>query len=183
MKKHGLLILLSLLWISVLVWFSLQPKLPIDAKEHARWIMTEVEKRYTVDHLKNQISAKVVVIEPGIAKFYSFYGMQYNNLPSAFNFLIRKAGHFTVYFILGLLLFFSLKKWVRSPYPWALLLGLLFALFDELNQFYAKGRTSMIQDVLVDFAGVVSALLCIAVCTGIYRGTKQIVKKGVFVKK
>jgi VanZ family protein len=177
MRKRWILVLLVLFWMTILVWFSLQPKLPIDAKEHAKWMVGQVEKRYTIDHFKRTISDKVTWLEPGFVKFYSFYGLNYNDRDSAFNFLIRKAGHFTVYFILGLLLFFTFRRFVSSPYLWTLLMGLLFALFDELNQFYLSGRTSMIQDVLVDFAGVVSSLLIIFACIGIYRGLRLLKQK------
>lgn len=177
MSKRWILVLLVLFWMTILVWFSLQPKLPIDAKEHAKWMVGQVEKRYTVDHFKRTISDKASWLEPGVVKFYSFYGLKYRDRDSSFNFLIRKAGHFTVYFILGLLLFLTFRRFVSSPYLWTLLTGLLFALFDELNQFYLSGRSSMIQDVLVDFAGVVSSLLFIFACMGIYRGIKHIQRK------
>lgn len=177
MKKGWFLMLLVFFWMMILVWFSLQPTLPIDAKEHARWMIGQVEKRYTVDHFKRTISAKVSWVEPGVVKFYRFYGLDYRDRDSSFNFLVRKAGHFTVYFILGLLLFLTFRKFIFSPYLWTLLTGLLFALFDELNQFYLSGRASMIQDVLVDFAGVVSSLLFIFASISIYRGMKSLRRK------
>lgn len=177
MNKRWLLVLLVLFWITILVWFSLQPKLPIDAKEHARWMVGQVERVYTIDHLKRSISDNTSWVEPAAVKFYSFYGMNYNDRYSSFNFLVRKVGHFTVYFILGLLLFLTFRKFVSSPYLWSLLIGLLFALFDELSQFFLEDRTSMIQDVLIDFAGVVSSLLFIFVSLSIYRGVKKLQQK------
>jgi VanZ family protein len=177
MNKRWVFVIFVLFWMSILVWFSLQPKLPIDAKEHAKWIIGQIEKRYTIDHLKQTISSHITWIEPGIAKFYDFYGMTYQNESASFNFIVRKLGHFSVYFILGGLLFLSLRKLVASTYLWTALIGLLFALFDELNQSYLSERTSMIQDVLVDFAGVVFALLFTFTCKGIYGGVQQLQKK------
>jgi VanZ family protein len=177
MNKRWFFVILVLFWMFILVWFSLQPKLPIDAKEHAKWIIGQVESRYTIDHMKHSISKQITWLEPGFAKFYSFYGMKYNDKSSAFNFLVRKAGHFSVYFILGFLLYFSLRKFVASTYLWTALIGVLFALFDELNQSYSSGRTSMIQDVLLDFAGIACALLFIAICKGIFRGVQRLQKK------
>jgi VanZ family protein len=177
MKKRWVYAILVLFWMVILVWFSLQPKLPIDAQEHVKWIIGQVEKRYTIDHLKHSISEQITWLEPGFAKFYSFYGMTYNDKSSAFNFLVRKAGHFLVYFILGCLLYLSLRKFVVSTYLWTALIGLLFALFDELNQSYSSGRTSMIQDVLLDFAGIACALLFISTWKGIIRGIRQLQKK------
>jgi VanZ family protein len=178
MNKRWVYAFLVLFWMIILVWFSLQPKLPIDAKEHVRWVIGQVEKRYTIDHMKSSISEQIVWLEPAFEKFYSFYGMKYNDKSSAFNFLVRKAGHFSVYFILGCLLFLTLRKFVASTYLWTALIGLLFALFDELNQAYSSGRTSMIQDVLLDFAGIACALLFISAIRWIIQGLRWLRNKG-----
>ena len=70
------------------------------------------------------------------------------------NFLIRKAAHFTVYFVLGLGLcgLFHGQTKVRPWIP-ALLVGAAFAATDEFHQLFT-GRTAMVRDVLLDSCGV-----------------------------
>ena len=72
------------------------------------------------------------------------------------NFLIRKAAHFTVYFVLGVGAFHFQKKvpaWIPS-----LLLGAAFAATDEFHQSFT-GRTAMVEDVVLDSCGVAAGCL------------------------
>ena len=70
------------------------------------------------------------------------------------NFLIRKAAHFTIYFVMGLGLtgVFHFQKKVPAWLP-ALVLGALFAATDEFHQSFT-GRTAMVEDVVLDSCGV-----------------------------
>ena len=71
------------------------------------------------------------------------------------HFLIRKAAHFTEYFILGVLLSLTVReaKWSRPLLaPW--LLGTLVACCDETIQLFSAGRAGMITDVMLDSSGV-----------------------------
>lgn len=71
------------------------------------------------------------------------------------NFVVRKAAHFTEYFILALLIFnvigeeFKLKQ--------ALLLSIvvvfLYACSDEFHQIFVPGREGKLRDVLIDTSG------------------------------
>jgi VanZ family protein len=71
------------------------------------------------------------------------------------NFVVRKAAHFTEYFILALLIFnvigeeFKLKQ--------ALLLSIvvvfLYACSDEFHQVFVPGREGKLRDVLIDTSG------------------------------
>ena len=75
------------------------------------------------------------------------------------NFLIRKAAHFTVYFVLGLGLTgaFHFQKKVPAWIP-SLLLGAGFAATDEFHQSFT-GRTAMAEDVVLDSCGVAAGCL------------------------
>ncbi len=68
-------------------------------------------------------------------------------------FLIRKLGHFTEFALLGW--FLSWNGTLRGrPAVEALLLGLLAAMTDETIQLFVPGRAGMVQDVWIDFSGV-----------------------------
>ena len=75
------------------------------------------------------------------------------------NFLIRKAAHFTIYFVMGLGLtgVFRFQKKVPSWIP-ALVLGAMFAATDEFHQSFT-GRTAMVKDVALDSCGVAAGCL------------------------
>lgn len=78
------------------------------------------------------------------------------------NFLLRKAAHFTVYFVLGAGLcgLFHGQTKVRPWIP-ALLVGAAFAATDEFHQLFT-GRTAMVWDVLLDSCGVAAGCLAVS---------------------
>ena len=71
------------------------------------------------------------------------------------HFFVRKAAHFTEYFILGILLSLTVReaKWNR-PLLKAWALGTLVACCDETIQLFSDGRAGMITDVMLDSSGV-----------------------------
>ena len=73
-------------------------------------------------------------------------------------FFHRKLAHFTEFSILGGVLAWNAGLWpVSSSVP--VLTGLLAAMADETIQLFSPGRASMVQDVWIDFAGVLAGLL------------------------
>lgn len=71
------------------------------------------------------------------------------------HFLVRKAAHFTEYFILGVLLSLTIReaKWNRVLLaPWVL--GTLVASCDETIQLFSDGRAGQVTDVMLDSSGV-----------------------------
>ena len=81
------------------------------------------------------------------------------------HFLVRKAAHFTEYFILGVLLSLTVReaKWKRILLaPW--LMGTLVACCDETIQLFSDGRAGQITDVMLDSSGVLTGCLVLALC-------------------
>ena len=72
---------------------------------------------------------------------------------------IRKFAHFAEYFVLGILAFraFQLKGFRR--FIATVLVVVLVASLDEINQSFEPTRTSSIWDVVIDAAGGVTAAL------------------------
>lgn len=71
-------------------------------------------------------------------------------------FFIRKGAHFFIYFLLGTLWAKGLAVHVKHKglaYLTALLITTCYAATDEFHQGLVVGRTSLIQDVLLDSAG------------------------------
>ncbi len=71
-------------------------------------------------------------------------------------FIVRKLAHFTIFAILGASLYsFTRSLLLRRPYLSTLIVGLVAATLNELQQLTSAGRTASPRDVAIDFAGVV----------------------------
>lgn len=69
--------------------------------------------------------------------------------------LLRKAAHFTLYFILGCSLTGCFRRQKRVPYVLAVLLtGATLAGLDEFHQMFVDGRGPQLSDVILDTCGV-----------------------------
>lgn len=73
---------------------------------------------------------------------------------------INTTAHFAEYFILSILLTRSLvRNNEPSPLQLSSSLSLLFALSDEIHQFFVPGRMFDTKDILIDALGIVVASL------------------------
>ena len=84
--------------------------------------------------------------------------------------VVRKLAHFSVYFVLSLLLFRALRRgrsrWHRRWSLAALLVSVLYAGADELHQLFAGQRTSALGDVGIDALGALAAQLLLWLARG-----------------
>jgi VanZ family protein len=81
----------------------------------------------------------------------------------AIHFIIRKSAHFTVY---GILSFLAIRSFRLSGLAWksfmlALVVVLVVASLDELNQSFEPSRTSAISDVFLDLSGGAAVALIV----------------------
>lgn len=79
--------------------------------------------------------------------------------------IIRKLAHFTLYVMGGILiylfLYLLLPKW-RCKIGIAFGIGILYAITDEIHQYFVPGRTALVSDVIIDSMGVLCGILLIA---------------------
>ena len=76
--------------------------------------------------------------------------------------LVRKSAHFTLYFLLGLLVISFLKEFglSRKSIIISIIVVLLYAVSDEIHQTFIPGRSGEVLDVLIDtIGGSLSTLL------------------------
>ncbi|MBP2021137.1 VanZ family protein [Clostridium punense] len=96
------------------------------------------------------------------------------------HFIVRKAGHFTEYFILSLLITLTYSEFYNKKLnlSFILLVCILAATCDEYLQSFINGRSSQVRDVLIDFSGGLTQLLIFifmkARSTKIHRRNKYI---------
>ena len=107
-------------------------------------------------------------------------------LPFMTEFLIRKLGHFTEFFILGILLFLTGRAFIRlTPrteksagfrllFLFPAVTGLAVAVCDECVQLGVEGRSGEVRDVLIDLSGVLLALLFAALLRKLRKRKKSI---------
>lgn len=87
--------------------------------------------------------------------------------------LVRKLGHIGEYALLGFWLMLTLRVYTKrllAFISWPLLGGILVAVLDEFNQLRIPGRSGMVSDIIIDFAGVVAGL-CLALFIQLLVGT------------
>lgn len=86
-------------------------------------------------------------------------------------FIVRKGAHFTEYMILGGFLVPAVKEWMAvdtTPVPVAMeritawLAGTLYAVTDEIHQFYVPGRSCELRDIGIDSCGVLAGVLVVS---------------------
>ena len=75
------------------------------------------------------------------------------------SFVVRKGAHFTEYLFLGVSLFLTvrdLRKRASFWVPWVI--GAVYAVSDELHQYFVPGRSCELRDVLIDACGVAAGV-------------------------
>lgn len=76
--------------------------------------------------------------------------------------LIRKGAHFSEYAALGIAIMYALMQRFSRKISWALISELaaaVYAMTDELHQFFTDGRYMSFMDVGIDSAGAITGIL------------------------
>lgn len=76
-----------------------------------------------------------------------------------FHAILRSCAHFSIHFILAILMYAAAYYSYDSPRAFATMLGLLVAVSDELLQFYIPGRYPELVDIVVNSAGILLGVL------------------------
>jgi VanZ family protein len=75
------------------------------------------------------------------------------------NHLLRKLAHFSVYFILGILVFNAMSRSGKKKISWMILMCVLYAISDEIHQSFVPGRGPSIIDVFIDSTGAITGII------------------------
>jgi len=98
-------------------------------------------------------------------KLFSVFYPDFNNMTESekadtienFPLPIRKVAHFSLYFFLGVFAFFSIITYnILSALPKGLIsfgFCVIYAISDEIHQYFVPGRSCELRDVLIDSAG------------------------------
>lgn len=97
---------------------------------------------------------------------------------SKLNHYLRKLAHFTLYFVLGCSLTGVASRQQKvHPVLVSILIGTVFAMTDEIHQFFSENRGPMIQDVLLDACGVAAGSIFVTLCKKLFDRRRSISKQ------
>lgn len=122
-----------LLWFGVIFYFSQQ-----NSKESL--------------NVSNNFLVKFIEV----AKGHSLSAKEKENITKKFTLYIRKFAHFFLYFVLAIFVFVLLREFITIDYKlifFTILVCFIYAITDELHQYFIPGRTSRVFDILVDTTG------------------------------
>lgn len=126
---------LMLIWMAVIFYFSHQPAV----RSH------------------EQSSSIVKIIESFIERHVSPAIVKSADFSMSLEGVIRKCAHFASYFLLGIFSALSYSRITKKPFWLALCTGVLYAVSDELHQYFIPGRSCEIRDMLIDSLGALCA--------------------------
>lgn len=75
--------------------------------------------------------------------------------------LVRKTAHFVEYLVLGMLLILTVRSYVDRIFEHIfipLFAGLAIPVVDEFIQLFVEGRSGQVDDVMLDFVGVLTGM-------------------------
>lgn len=111
------------------------------------------------------------VVSKVVAVLYpNFSGLpltQQSDITYIATFIVRKTAHFSEYFVLGILGFLVANTYQKYKFSVRILSAIVFcvlyAVSDEVHQFFVPGRACRFFDVCIDAAGSVAAIALLAV--------------------
>ena len=153
--KSAVFCVLTLLWMTVIFMFS--AKNADDSTEQSSFVTNILMNIFSNVYRNSDLSDKMQIIE-------------------SMSFAIRKAAHFSIYSVLGLLSFLSvyyLTKFSNKTPFISLLICFIYACSDEMHQLFVPGRSGQLRDVFIDFSGALLMTLIILAVRKIYRKIKN----------
>lgn len=96
------------------------------------------------------------------------------NLIENSQFFIRKLAHFTIYTIAGINIYGFINTCnIKNKVISALLVGIIYAISDEVHQMFSGGRTPAIRDVIIDTCGVLFGIFIFLILNRILKNIKN----------
>jgi len=138
---------LVLLWMAVIFWASAQ-----GATASSSLSGSLIEK----------IAA---IVNPN---FNQMNPMEQAAIVEQFQYIVRKTAHLSEYAVLGLLISLALDAYsIARSKKFCMTLGIsvLYAISDEIHQYFVPGRSAQFSDVAIDFCGAMLGvgLFCVVI--------------------
>lgn len=84
-----------------------------------------------------------------------------SNIVIQLNHIIRKLAHFSIYMVLGILVYGAIIKngILKKELLISLIICIIYAVSDELHQLFVPGRGCQLKDVFIDSTGAFNGIL------------------------
>ena len=136
----------------------------------AAWLLV-IALMVLIFQFSSQVADDSNQLSTGITQYVADFIEKVTNQPvdmKLFNHIIRKGAHFTIYMVLGFLMLNAAISVFRSfgyAVIFSFLSGLLYAISDEVHQFFVPGRGPSITDVGIDSLGLLTGILIFTIIT------------------
>lgn len=123
-----------------------------------------------VFYFSNQVSDKSSKLSGGITRailnFFNILESKTLQQQSEIETIIRKLAHYSIYAIGGILILlhvnlYKINKNKKVIISW--LIGITYAITDELHQLFISGRSCEIRDVCIDSLGVITGIIILLI--------------------
>lgn len=138
MKKIVLTILL-VIWMALIFWFSNQGSVKSTEKSQSFVRNTIVTIYKLFDSNASEEKLETIV--------------------EMFDVPVRKVAHFTEYFILGILVFFTFRSYGIKNIYIMIAFCFIYSCSDEIHQLFVPGRSGNLIDVILDSLGSFSSII------------------------
>ena len=108
---------------------------------------------------------------------FNALGLNLNGIfGSLADFVVRKCGHFTEYFILGCLIYsaFREKYSIKKSIVLTIVSVFFYASSDEIHQYFVPGRACRFTDVMIDTSGATFAMILVYLKSVIFNKSKKV---------
>lgn len=122
----------------------------------------------------NKVTKEIIEVLPSTKHLEE---NQKNEIVKKVNPIMRKIAHYTIYLVGGILIMFFISTIVQSEKRgvlFSVLIGIVYAITDEIHQMFMDGRTAKITDVFIDTLGVITGILLLLFVKEIYHRYNKI---------
>ena len=122
----------------------------------------------------NKVTKEIIEIIPSTKNLEE---NKKNEIVKKVNPIMRKIAHYSIYLVGGILIIFFISTIVKSEgrgVLYSTLIGLIYAITDEIHQMFMDGRTAKITDVFIDTLGVITGILLLLFVKEIYHRYNKI---------
>lgn len=81
------------------------------------------------------------------------------------DYIVRKLAHFSIYLLGGILIYNYIKTFdlkTNKKIIISIMIGVLYATFDEFHQYFVAERSAQILDVCIDSLGIITGVILIS---------------------
>jgi VanZ family protein len=108
----------------------------------------------TVSESKSNMISEFIINAVGRIKHIEISPQVKQKFIKSSRFIVRKSAHFTIYLVLGFLVYVSFKTFgIKKSLLFAILFCFIYACSDEIHQLFVSGRTAKLLDVFIDTSG------------------------------